>query len=159
MEKIFYIIATLLIAVNVSAQSPCLKNPCLNGGHCVMTDTDDYKCICSNYYSGYNCEYCKCFISTSQCSSIGDGICKVKLVSKENGLLYLYKYIFFFKLFLVRINFYLFSILLSQNILRAIESGRKYFTFNIAYFSNCIQTDQLNDSYVFCSYLLYIQST
>lgn len=86
MKEILVIMAAIVFgSINATAQSPCLKNPCLNGGQCVVTEGNDFKCLCDGYYSGYNCEYCKCIIRTSQCSSLGDGICKVKPLSNEDG--------------------------------------------------------------------------
>jgi len=88
------ILTVLIILINV-AQSKVNQteinvnkcdelNPCLNSGKCVAIG-DDYKCICHDIFSGYNCEYCKCFINSNQCSSFGNGLCRTKQTPKQNS--------------------------------------------------------------------------
>ena len=52
-----HIIYTLLAAIN-----DCEPNPCVNGGNC--TDLhQDFKCICSDGWGGYNCSEGRCSLS------------------------------------------------------------------------------------------------
>jgi hypothetical protein len=41
----------------------CVKNPCLNGGSCIvtynLTDVDHYRCICTDLYEGNHCQLLK----------------------------------------------------------------------------------------------------
>ncbi len=59
-------------------------NPCLNSGKCVDIG-DDYKCICKGIYSGFNCEYCRCYIDSNECSVNGNGLCRTSQVPKQNS--------------------------------------------------------------------------
>ncbi|XP_051895600.1 basement membrane-specific heparan sulfate proteoglycan core protein isoform X2 [Pristis pectinata] len=36
--------------------SPCDRDPCLNGGRCLMTGEYEYQCICTDEYQGVHCE-------------------------------------------------------------------------------------------------------
>lgn len=60
-------------------------NPCLNSGKCVDIGDDDYKCICKDIYSGFNCEYCRCYIDSNECSINGNGLCRTRQVPKQNS--------------------------------------------------------------------------
>ena len=35
---------------------PCKSEPCLNNGVCVVTDDNNYVCVCQAGYTGDNCE-------------------------------------------------------------------------------------------------------
>jgi len=37
-------------------ESPCVSQPCLNGGQCVQTDLSSYQCQCPAGFDGKNCE-------------------------------------------------------------------------------------------------------
>jgi len=39
--------------------NPCFNNPCLNGATC-STSGSTYACLCPQFYSGTNCQTCKC---------------------------------------------------------------------------------------------------
>ena len=36
--------------------NPCLTNPCLNGGVCVVESLTEYSCVCPECYSGETCD-------------------------------------------------------------------------------------------------------
>lgn len=42
--------------------NPCYNNPCQNGATCQNTGSSagNYVCICPQFYSGTNCQTCKC---------------------------------------------------------------------------------------------------
>lgn len=35
---------------------PCHSNPCKNGGKCASLGSDNYRCSCTNGFSGKNCQ-------------------------------------------------------------------------------------------------------
>nr|XP_054770576.1 hyalin-like [Lytechinus pictus] len=48
--------ASCSFTVTVITGSPCNPNPCQNGGLCVPTDLTSYQCICTECFTGTNCE-------------------------------------------------------------------------------------------------------
>lgn len=40
----------------VVAETPCLSNPCLNGGTCTEGGNNTYTCECPEGFEGTNCE-------------------------------------------------------------------------------------------------------
>ncbi|XP_030831233.1 mucin-17 isoform X5 [Strongylocentrotus purpuratus] len=42
--------------VTITTGTPCNQNLCLNGGLCVPTDLTNYQCICTECFTGTNCE-------------------------------------------------------------------------------------------------------
>ena len=48
-----------LVDFSSSYGSPCLPNPCLNGGNCVVDNDDTWQCNCAPGFSGDTCEHSK----------------------------------------------------------------------------------------------------
>lgn len=47
--------------------------PCQNGGTCISTGNEGYRCLCSNLYDGDNCEMLKEEDTVVELESSGDG--------------------------------------------------------------------------------------
>ncbi|XP_041457583.1 mucin-17-like [Lytechinus variegatus] len=48
--------ASCSFTVTITSGSPCNPNPCQNDGLCVPTDLTSYQCICTECFTGTNCE-------------------------------------------------------------------------------------------------------
>ena len=47
-----------IICCTFLGEMPCVRNPCLNGGLCMLTGVaDEYKCICPKSYVGVHCHH------------------------------------------------------------------------------------------------------
>jgi len=58
-------------------ESPCVSQPCLNGGQCVQTDISSYQCQCPAGFDGKNCELDARVCQTQQpCGSLQDSRCQ-----------------------------------------------------------------------------------
>ena len=55
-ELTFLAFKEVMVYGNRSSASPCLSNPCGNGGSCKPKDTCFYRCVCPPTWSGLNCE-------------------------------------------------------------------------------------------------------
>jgi len=58
-------------------ESPCISQPCLNGGQCVQTDVSSYQCQCPSGFDGKNCELDARVCQTQQpCGQAPDTRCQ-----------------------------------------------------------------------------------
>ena len=55
-ELTFLAFKEVMVYGNRSSASPCLSNPCGNGGSCKPKDICFYRCVCPPTWSGLNCE-------------------------------------------------------------------------------------------------------
>lgn len=78
------LIVLVLSLTGLNALKSCSQNKCLNGGACLETVDQGFKCQCPLLYGGKICEKCLCFVSNSTCSQYGDFLCDKKTSSKQN---------------------------------------------------------------------------
>jgi len=55
-ERTYLAFGEVLVYGEPSSHSPCLSNPCGNGGSCRPKDTYYHRCVCPPTWSGLNCE-------------------------------------------------------------------------------------------------------